>query len=263
MLSLLNSDLLIDLFLLNAFLILGFVWIYHHYFQWMNRLEAITVTAKFLGEKQKVILRRYFSYYNKLSPKLQRVFEQKLLYFYYTKEYETTSGLILHDRMKLFISAYAAQVSLGFRGYGFSHINKIKIYPYKFYSSTTKATSCWELDEEGTLHLSWKDFFSQLRREVLLPIGLEIMAHAIKKDDNELIKNQVFSTRTLLFQQLSASASNTSVRQLFEDGDLLSKEDFLEACIKNYFSYPTELKNNFPDLFKEIDKLLFSQMRHG
>lgn len=263
MLSLLNTDLLTDLFLLNACFFACFAWIYHNYFHLMDRLEAITVTAKFMDEKQKILLKRYFGYYNKLSPNLQRVFEQKLLYFYYTKEYQTVLELELHERMKLFISAYAAQVSLGFKNYGFSHIYKIRIYPGKFYSHTKQEVSCWELDSEGVLHLSWKDFFGQMRREVVLPLGLEIMAHAIKKDENELLKDQIYSSRNLLFQQLSGSDPSAAVRELFAEDDLLSREDFMEACIKNYFGCPAELKNNFPDLFKKIDKLLFSQLRLG
>jgi hypothetical protein len=92
-------------------------------------------------------------------------------------------------------------------------------------------------------------------------VGLEIMAYAIKKDDNELIKDQIYSTRSLLFQQIYSSVPAAAVRQLFAEEDLLSREDFMEACIKNYFSCPMELKNNFPDLFKKIDQLLFSQIR--
>lgn len=260
MLSFIKADLLLDLLLLNACMVGCFIWIYHNYFQWMDRLEAITVTSKFLDEKQKRTLKRYFGFYNKLSPYLQRVFEQKLLYFYYTKQYETVHGLVLHERMKLFLSAYAAQVSLGFKEFGFSHIYKIRIYPGKFYSNTSKEVSCWELDNEGTLHLSWKDFFSQMRREVILPIGLEIMAHAIKKDNHEELKDQIFSSRTMLFQKASTNDPEQRIKALFSEEDLLSKEDFMEACIKNYHSFPTELKNNFPDLFKKIDQLMFAQM---
>src|SRR5690606_28108138 len=123
---------------------------------------------------------------------LSRIFEQKLLYFYYTKKYEPREGLHMHDRMKLFISAYAAQVSLGFKGYGFSHIEKVLIYPEKFLSGKVPRYVAWELDEARTLHLSWADFFDQMKKDVKLPVGMQIMAHAIKKDENERIKKQIY-----------------------------------------------------------------------
>lgn len=261
MLSLLNTDFLLNLVIINGVLIVSFLLIHHKYYQISAKLETLTASSKHLDEKQRKILKHFFPFYNKLSPFLQRRFEQKLLYFYYTKRYETTKGLEIFDRMKLFISAYAAQVSLGFRSYGFSHIEKVVIYPEKFYSEKRKMNVRWELDDQKTLHLSWKDFFEQMRKEVMLPIGLQIMAHAIKKDQNERLKDQIFQTRTLLFRQIPATDPNALVRPMFEEDDFRTREDFLEACLKNYLSHPIELKNNFPDLFRKLDQLLYSQIK--
>jgi hypothetical protein len=96
---------------------------------------------------------------------------------------------------------------------------------------------------------------------VLLPIGLQIMAHAIKKDQNERLKDQIFQTRVLLFRQIPATDPHALVRPLFEEDDFKTREDFLEACLKNYLCHPIELKNNFPDLFRKLDKLLYSQIK--
>jgi hypothetical protein len=219
------------------------------------------MTSRYLDDKQKRILRKYFPFYKKLSHTPQRIFEQKLLHFYYSKKYERVDGQEIFGRMKLFVSAYAAQVSLGFREYGFSHIDKVVIHPASFTLEDKEVVFCWKLEQNGTLHLSWKDFFEQLNKEVVLPIGLQIMACAIKKFDNESLKDQVFESRYLLYHQLSLSDPNALVRSLFKEEDFVCKEDFLEACLKNYLSYPVELKNNFPDLFKKLDKLLYSQIR--
>jgi len=100
-----------------------------------------------------------------------------------------------------------------------------------------------------------------MKREVMLPLGLEIMAYAIKKDENESLKEQIFQTRTLLFRLMPATDPNALVRPLFEEADFKTREDFLEACLKNYLSHPVELKNNFPDLFRKLDQLLYSQIK--
>jgi len=218
------------------------------------------MTSKYLNERHKRILKRFFPFYNKLSPCLQRLFEQKLLYFYKMKEYEGANGLQVDDRMKLFVSAYAAQISLGFRGYGFSHIYKVKVYSQKFQSMVSGEWIAWELDGEGTLHISWTDFFIQLKKKVILPIGLQIMAHAIKKDENA-IKNEIFSNRALLYSQPSDSESHIPGQNLFKTEDFQTKEDFMEACLKNYFGNPVELKNTCPNLFRKLDYLFYSQIK--
>lgn len=261
MLTLLNTDFLISLILTNGAVILTFLWLNHNYDEMLDRMESITFTSRHLDLKQKKILKQYFPFYRKLSPGLQRVFEQKLLFFFYAKKYEAAEGIELFDRMKLFISAYAAQVSLGFREYGFSYIDKVIVHPDRFSLQGAKKDLCWDLDAENNLHLSWKDFFDQLNKEVVLPMGLEIMAHAIKKSGNEMLMDRIFQSRFLLFHQISASENNASVRALFSEDDLKCRENFMEACLKNYLSYPLELKNSFPDLFRQLDLLLYSQIR--
>lgn len=261
MLTLLNTDFIVSLILTNGLVILTFLWLNHNYDEMLERIGSITFTSKYLDVKQKKILKQYFPFYRKLSPGLQRIFEQKLLFFFFAKKYEAADGIELLDRMKLFISAYAAQVSLGFREYGFLHIEKVIIHPDKFSLQGSKNELCWELDGESALHVSWKDFFDQLKKEVVLPIGLEIMAHAIKKSGNELLMDRIFQSRYLLFHQLSTAENNASVRDLFSEDDLLCREDFMEACLKNYLSSPLELKNNFPGLFRQLDILLYSQIR--
>jgi hypothetical protein len=260
MLSHVDIQFFVNLLILNAFIVFSFILIHKNYFRLANKIEEMTATSRYLDEKQKRILRRLFPFYKKLSPELQRIFEKKLLYFYFTKKYERADGQIMYERMKLFVSAYAAQVSLGFREYGFSHIHKVIIYPTTFKLQGKEEDFCWQLDANGILHLSWKDFFEQLKKEVVLPIGLQIMAHAIK-GENEAIKDQIFESRFLLYHQMSLSDPNALVWSLFEGKDFGSKEDFLEACLKNYLCYPMELKNSFPDLFRKLDKLLYSQLK--
>lgn len=262
MFSRISVHLITNLLIVNGILILCFLWINYHYYTILEHLELLSVTSRSLNEKQKKILKKYFPFYNKLSHRLQRLFEQKLLFFYYMKQYAGVEGAEVHDRMKLLVSAYAAQVSLGFKDYGFSHINRVKIYPFQFYSLKKRVLVSWELDEEGTLHLSWKDFFRQVREEIVRPIGLEIMAFAIKKDKST-IKEDIYHNRGLLFHQMPSSDTGGSLSALFRDEDFRSKEDFLEACITNYFSHPTELKNNHPDLFRKLDKLLYSEVSLG
>jgi hypothetical protein len=260
MLSFISSDLVVHLIVLNGCLILSFIWIHHHYHSIFSKLEEMTMTSKYLDERQKRILKRFFPFYNKLSPSLQRLFEQKLLYFYYMKEYEGAYALQVDDRMKLFVSAYAAQISLGFRGFGFSHIYKVKVYSQKFESAELGILVSWNLDSEGTLHISWTDFFIQLKKKVILPIGLQIMAHAIKKDENT-IKTEIFSNRSLLYSQPLDSETHIQGQNLFKTEDFQSKEDFMEACLKNYFGNPVELKNSCPNLFKKLDHLFYSQIK--
>ncbi|MBX9850567.1 MAG: zinc-dependent peptidase [Cytophagaceae bacterium] len=250
-----------NLIFMNVIMIGCFLWLNHNYYKIMDRLEAINVTSKSLDEKQKRILKHFFPFYRKLSPNLQRIFEQKLLYFYYTKTYDAKNGLAVHDRMRLFVSAYAAQVSLGFKEFGFSHIYGVVMHPRKFYSENRKNIVCWDLDKEGYLHLSWTDFFEQLKKHVVLPVGLEVMAHAMKKDENEIVKEEIFRNRNVYYKINSYLKSTSGSLVLFQDEDFKTRDNFFEACIKNYFSYPVELKNKFPELFRKIDQLLYSEIR--
>ena len=261
MFSSISPDFIVNLLLMNALMIVCFLWVNHNYYRIVGRLEEINVSSKSLGEKQKRILKHFFPFYRKLSPNLQRVFEQKLLYFYYTKAYNGENGLAVHDRMRLFVSAYAAQVSLGFKESGFAHIYGVIMHPQKFYSDNRKNIVCWDLDNEGYLHLSWIDFFEQLKKHVVLPIGLEVMAHAMKKDENETVKEEIFRKRNAYYIINAYLKTTSDAMILFRDEDFKNSDNFFEACVKNYFSYPVELKNKFPELFRKVDRLLYSGIK--
>lgn len=256
-----TSDFVINLFITNMILIAGFMWINYNYHQIRNHIEIISATTKTIDPRQKKVLQHFFPFYKKLSPNLKRVYEQKLLFFYHTKSFNAAEGFVVRERMRIYISAYAAQVSLGFKGYGFSHINGVVLHPQKFYSSTKKDWLCWELDSQGNLHVSWKEFFEQMRKKVVLPIGLDIMTHAIKKDGDASIKDEIFKRRNEYYLVYSYLEEVRKQELLFKGEDFLSKDDLLEACLKNYFSSPVEFKNCFPELFYQIDRLLYSQLK--
>jgi Mlc titration factor MtfA (ptsG expression regulator) len=257
MLSLTNSDLFLHLLITNVILLISFIWVNHNYYTLKNKFEAAGLPYKVLEPKHRKVLLRQFPFYSKLSPALKRHFEERVAGFFYSKEYLGAEGIVVKDHMKLLISCYAAQVSFGLKDASFSSLKRIIIYPRQFYSESSKKLISWTMDA-NSISFSWNDFFVELRRDMDNAIGLVMMAAAIKKEYGSRFLEKIFSNADSFMKVYSNFDKKENV--LFPESDFASKEEFLNACIKYYFTSPMLLKNQYPEIFKRIDKLLYQDV---
>jgi Mlc titration factor MtfA (ptsG expression regulator) len=234
-------------------------WIYSSYYMLSTSIRNFKFFEKRLRKSQKKVLRINFPYYNKLSPDLKRLFEERVEHFFFYKKYKSEEGTKVFNKKKLLISAYSAQLTLGMENFHFSAIREIVVYDDKFYNKNEELAS-WEFFDNGRVSLSWKDFYRELNNEkVLIPVGLRIMAHAIKLEKIDELKQQLYVYRSSeLFKHTPPSIYTRET--LFKPNELKDNDDFVVACLLNYFGKPDALKNTYPELFKHLDKSLYGTL---
>ena len=108
-----------------------------------------------IKDRHRKILTKYFSYYRKLSPHLQYAFEEKLAYFMYSKKFVGADDVVITDKMRVLISAYSAQLTMGMSDYYFKILHKVVVHRSRFYSTSQKKMVAWELRNQDEIHLSW------------------------------------------------------------------------------------------------------------
>jgi MtfA peptidase len=257
MLFLTNSDLFIHLLITNIVLLISFIWVNHNYYILKSKIEKAGIAYKVLEQKHRKVLIRQFPFYNKLSPALKRHFEERAAYFFYSKEYVGMGEIVLKDYMKLLVACYAAQVSFGLKNFSFSSIERIIIHPDKFYSQSSEEYVSWVMNNDS-IHFSWKDFYQELKRDINNPVGLLVMAAVIKKEYGTLFVENIFGNVDSFMKVYSKYDKKKNI--LFPESDFSTKEEFLSACIRYYFTSPMQLKNHYPEIFFKIDKLLYQQV---
>lgn len=258
MLDIFTEDFIIQLLLITSLIIAGFLLINYYYHLLLAKFPLLPISYKFLTNQHKRILKKHFPFYNKLSPGPKRIFEQRVEWFFFYKNY-SGAGVKLTDKKKLLVAAYAAQLIFGLKDFYFKAINEVVIYPGPFISRLGSFVS-WEITNDGKIHLSWKDFFRELKNKQLKkPLGLKMMAHAIKHEKPHRLKEELTFYKPGQFYQNSGESKSIRIKEetIFNRQELLDKEEFMVACIINYFSNPNEFKNAYPELFKRLDATFY------
>ncbi len=229
----------------------------------LQKLERLIARNKTLEEVDLEILTKYSRFYKGLSPHMKYVFEERLALFMFSRSFEGI-GLEITSKMKVLISAYAAQLTFGIHNFEFKNFKKIKLYGGPF-SITEGVFQSWLIEAENdTIHVSWPDFYTEIRiKRKNVPLGLEIMARLlqIENKSQKIISLKTDKTGHLeyfnvnLYQQIVMDSDF----QLFTKTDLLSLDNFIKACILYYHSDPVKMKNCYPRLYEEINKAVFTE----
>ena len=154
--------------------------------------KAASIRAMMLPvpERYREILRKYFAYYQKLSPVNQDRFEKKLVVFLHSKRFIPRGIDEVTIEAKVLISASAVQLTFGLPEFYFHHFNKIIVYPNDYYSSITKRYHKGEVNPLfGIIVLSWQSFVDgYIYGQDSFNLGLHEMAHALRLES--IIRNE-------------------------------------------------------------------------
>lgn len=250
-----------QLFIVNLSLVIVFAIVYYFNESIFKRFKSRSIVFSSISSRERRFLKKHFRFYRKLSPQLKRVFEEKLEYFYHAKVYECHDGQLPHKNFKLLISAYAAQLSMGMKNFHFPGMKKIIVYPDRFLSQKQGKKVKWEMNEQGVLSISWKDFYYELRNEnIIAPIGLKIMAYAIKLESNNHLKEEIYKLKTELLFKFSATKELRQNEVMYVDTYSKNKDNFFMFCLLNYFANPHDLKNSYPAIFKKMELILYKEI---
>ncbi len=220
----------------------------------------------------------------KLDPVQRERLHQRMALFLEKYPFEGCKGLQITDAMRLIVAAQACRIRLGHDDWTFPDLKRILIYPDDFRTNTNDAdehgivtvSDEWRSGESwqtGYVILSWREIGVDLadarRKPRLLParnLILHEFAHqldfsydltsGIDPDSGEAIRRDAW-TKTLAkaYRRLDKSLGNSRSSALDDYGAEAPAELFAVA-IEAYFETPSPLKQQYPELYAELDAFL-------
>lgn len=217
-----------------------------------------------LEDNKKAVLINQFKFYNKLTPKHQRIFEHRVASFIKDKYFIGREGLEVTEEMKVLISATAVMLTFGFRDFYIGLLNRIFIYPNEFYSLAKEEYHKGEFNPKlKTLVLSWKDFrrgFENYHDNINL--GIHEFAHAIhlnsikERDISSTIFSDSFKELTDLLTNKEQLRNALITSKYFREYAYTNQFEFLAVIIETFIESPDELKSQFPEVYDKTKQML-------
>ena len=221
-------------------------------------------TLKKLTDKQKLILKNQFSFYNKLTDKQKSHFEHRVASFILDKDFIGREGILITDEIKTLISATAVMLTFGFRDFYIGLISKIVVYPTKFYSNTNEAYHKGEFNPKlETLVVSWKDFKEGFHDEKdNINLGIHEITHAIhinsikERDVSSTIFTDSFKELSDLLIKDENLKHNLMASQYFRKYAFTNQFEFLAVLVENFIETPQDFKIQFPSIYAKVKQML-------
>ena len=147
-----------------------------------------------LNREQKAILKNQFLFYDKLDNKHKRYFEHRVASFIKDKDFIGRDGVKITEEVKVLIASTAVMLTFGFRDFYIGLINKIVVYPEKFFSKINHEYHKGEFNPKlKALVISWKDFkLGYKTTKDNINLGIHEFVHAIHL--NSLNERDISST---------------------------------------------------------------------
>jgi MtfA peptidase len=258
-------------FIVTIIVVVACIGIYRNYKNvFTSVVEKTDLTAASLRsamlpvpERYKVILLKYFVYYQNLSPDKKERFEKKLVKFLHSKRFIPRGIDEVTLEAQVLIAASAVQLTFGLTDFYFSHFNKIIVYPNDYYSSITKRYHKGEVNPLfGIIVLSWQSFVDgYIYPQDSFNVGLHEMAHALRLEaiirdldydyfDQELIEQM--DRYAYDFCRHPEKDPNHFIRPYA----CTNVHEFFSVAVENFFERPAAFKQNIPDLYTILSKLL-------
>lgn len=221
------------------------------------------LTNKKLDKNQIAVLKSEFSFYQNLSPELQKQFEHRVASFILKKEWIGREELRVTDRHKVLISAVACMVSFGRRNYTYRLLDYILIYPSEFYSKIADDHHKGEFNPKNkSLVLSWKHFEHGFRiTDDNLNLGIHEIMHAMHIeakvgkdiDSARFMKHFKLLMLRLHDEDLKRTLDQT---QFFRAYAFTNQYEFMAVLVEYFFESPDHLKQHFPVVYTHVNKML-------
>lgn len=217
-----------------------------------------------LDSHQENILKKQFTFYNRLDKKYQKFFQHRVQTFIQEKEFIGKDDFIITDEVKVLVSATAVMLTFGFRDFIINVVKTILIYPQQYYSELNKEYHKGEFNVNlKTLVLSWDNFLEGYKIEDdKLNLGIHEFSHAIHF--NSLYQEDISSVIFIdTFNELrSMLSSNEKIRK-----DLVSSEyirnyaftndfELLAVVIETFIETPKLFRGQFPEVYTKVKQML-------
>lgn len=211
----------------------------------------------------KEILQKYFAYYQKLSPANKIKFEKKVAQFIYGKRFIPRQVDEVTIEAKVLIAAAAVQLTFGLPDIYLRYFNKILVYPNDYYSSITRRYHKGEVNPMfGIIVLSWQSFIDgYIEPHDSKNLGLHEMAHALRLEAM-IRSDQIPPFEETLLRKFDAYANRVcfdpkfSSQTFFRPYACTNEHEFFSVAVENFFERSAQFKNELPDLYDIMVRLL-------
>lgn len=217
-----------------------------------------------ITKNQLAILRKEFTFYNKLSSKNRQIFNHRISVFMDDKNFIAREGLIINEEIKVLISATAVMLTFGFKNYKLPIIRTILVYPKSFYSKQNEQFHKGEMNPKlGVIALSWEDFKHGFDIENdNLNLGIHEFSHAIhfnsyeNNDVSALIFRDGFKELKIYLKSNEIKRKELIKTRYFREYAYTNEFEFVAVLIECFFETPLEFKTSFPKIYNYVKLML-------
>ncbi|MBK9358187.1 MAG: zinc-dependent peptidase [Bacteroidales bacterium] len=208
-----------------------------------------------------VLLNEKFRYYQNLSPEGRNKFLARLSYVLNKVQFTGYEGLEVTGEMKICVLFAKIQLTYGLKLFHFKRFKRFILYPGSFYSRFFNRNLLGLTSGVGFVTLSWADF----QQGYLVPddrynLGLHEMAHALRLELLEYLSPdetlQYMSDEMDKFSEEEQHMASRGVPSILRDYACVNKEEFFSVCVEYFFEVPEMLKQNKPELFTMLCRML-------
>ena len=225
--------------------------------------EKDPITGKFRKAKPnfRKELEENFSYYHYLDQFSKRRFEARVQAFINSKKFIPRAYTHVSDQMKALIAGAAVQLTFGFEEITFKHFKKILIYKDNYYSSITQKYHQGEVNIQGFIVLSWRNFVLDYRDDSDgKNLGLHEMAHALRLE-NAIANGEFGFIDENILNDFDALAKDEILRMrsgatFFRPYGASNLSEFFAVAVENFFERALPFKEYNPELYLCLSKLL-------
>lgn len=217
--------------------------------------KAWKMRPRRLSEADQQFLYENLPYYRFLRDAERVEFERRICYYLRYKIFESRSSITLDDRKKIMISAIPAMLSFGLDAFRLPHFNRFIIYPAQYYSSVTKQNHKGEVNLNGIIVLSWKDFEEGNAHPYEgINLGIHEFAHAIyfenlKENDDYFFIDKVTLQYWYDMAYEEMEKMDREGHHYFRDYAFTSKEEFFAVSTEYFFEQPFLFQERLPEYY--------------
>lgn len=214
-----------------------------------------------LNEQERKTLNDYILFYRQLPLSKKTEFEKRVWHFREEKVFETRYGLPLRNEMTLLIAATAVQLTFGFKNYLLPHFAQIIIYPEAYFSIISKRYHKGEVNLQGVIVISWKDFLEGIKHpNDAFHVGIHEFAHAVYFENFIENLEYLFIDRPTLNKFFNeASGEMKRMREnlpgYIRDYAGTNKQEFFAVTTEYFFEQPIKFREKLPALYAAMCKV--------
>ncbi|MEE9363265.1 MAG: zinc-dependent peptidase [Cellulophaga sp.] len=219
--------------------------------------------AKKLTFSEKQLLLNTFPIYGQLPLKYKHRFEERIAHFRMGKKFIFQGEIEKKEELKLLLSATAVMLTLGVKDYLIASINRIIIYPSKYFSRLNNRHHLGEYNPKlKTLVFSAEHVFEGFK----IPndnrnLGVHEFAHALSFNaiDNQNAEDRTFIKGLSALHKLLNDAefeSKLNKSTYFRDYAKVNKHEFFAVAVENFVETPDLFFNNFPEIYAILKNML-------